>query len=110
VENYCLNNGIKKLYSPPYNPQNNGIAERISYTLESCIKVILNASQLDYRLWNLQLNMKTIYIILHHTKVSQIIFLTKFSLINQIILNILEFLDAVLFFIIKFSKVYIVFK
>jgi len=51
VENYCLNNGIKKLYSPPYNPQNNGIAERFNYTLESCIKAILNTSQLDYRLW-----------------------------------------------------------
>jgi len=51
IENYCLNNGIIKTYSPPYNPQNNGKAERFNYTLENCMRALLRTSKLDYRLW-----------------------------------------------------------
>ena len=49
VENYCKNNGIMKIYSPPYNPQNNGKVERFNYTIIDCAKTILNWSKLDIR-------------------------------------------------------------
>ncbi len=52
IENYCSNHGIKKIYSPPYNPQNNGKAERFNYTLENCVKTLLQWSKVDKRLWD----------------------------------------------------------
>ena len=42
VENYCKNNGIMKIYSPQYNPQNNGKAERFNYTIIDYAKTVLN--------------------------------------------------------------------
>jgi len=57
IENYCANHHIKKkkkIYSPPYNPQNNCKAERFSYTLENCIKTLLCWSMLDIIFWNFE--------------------------------------------------------
>eukprot|EP00833_Pecoramyces_ruminatium_P005698 jgi/Orpsp1_1/1179730/evm.model.c7180000070562.1 len=38
---------IKNFINPPYNPQNNGIAERLNRTLQNCTKTILEWSKLD---------------------------------------------------------------
>jgi len=40
------------LYSPPYNPQNNGKSERFNYTLVSCAKTLLYWSKLDTKFWD----------------------------------------------------------
>ena len=49
---YCEENGIYKIYSPPYNPENNGIAERFNQTLISCTKTILYWSKLSENFWD----------------------------------------------------------
>jgi len=56
IENYCANHHIKKkkIYSPPYNPQNNSKSERFNYTLENCIKALLCWSMLDIIFWNFE--------------------------------------------------------
>jgi len=41
IKNFCRINGINKIFSPPYNPQNNGIAERFNRTVTTCAKTIL---------------------------------------------------------------------
>jgi len=46
------NNGIQKIYSPPYNPENNGITERFNQALISCAKTILFWSKLSENFWN----------------------------------------------------------
>jgi len=40
-----------KTFSPPHNPQNNGIAERLNYTLVNCTKTLLQCSKMsiDFR-------------------------------------------------------------
>ena len=42
IKIFCKRNGINKIFSPPYNPQNNGIAERFNRTITSCIKTMLH--------------------------------------------------------------------
>ena len=51
VLNFCKENGILKTFSPPHNPQNNGIAERLNYTLVNCTKTLLQCSKMsiDFR-------------------------------------------------------------
>jgi len=49
---YCEENGIQKIYSPPYNPENNGIAERFNQTLISCTKTLLYWSKLSENFWD----------------------------------------------------------
>jgi len=52
IENYCAKNGITKIYSPPYNPQNNGRTERFNQTLINCAKTMLTRSKLDQKIWD----------------------------------------------------------
>jgi len=56
IEKYCLNNGITKLYSPPYNPENNGKAERFNQTLINCTRTLLSWSKLDQKFWVYAIN------------------------------------------------------
>ena len=56
IENYYSRNGITKLYSPPYNPQNNGKAERFNQTLINCAKTMLTWSKLDQKFWDYTIN------------------------------------------------------
>ena len=45
---FCDKNGIIHLYSIPYNPQQNGKAERFQQTLIHCARALLNDSKLHY--------------------------------------------------------------
>jgi len=49
---YCEENGIMKTYSPPYSPENNGLAERFNQTLISCTKTLLYWSKLSENFWD----------------------------------------------------------
>jgi len=49
---FCKNNGIRKIYSPPYNPENNGLAERFNQTIISCAKTLLFWSKLSENFWD----------------------------------------------------------
>jgi len=49
---FCEDNGIRKVYSPPYSPENNGIAERFNQTLISCAKTLLSWSKLSENFWD----------------------------------------------------------
>ena len=52
IINFCNNNGIKKVFSPPYNPQSNGIAERYNQTLIQCAKTLLYSARLSIDFWS----------------------------------------------------------
>jgi len=56
IKKYCLKNGITKLYSPPYNPENNGKAERFNQTLINCARTLLSWSKLDQKFWDYAIN------------------------------------------------------
>ena len=49
---FCKDNGINKIYSPPYNPENNGLAERFNQTIISCTKTLLYWSKLSENFWD----------------------------------------------------------
>jgi len=52
INKFCKKHGIQKVYSPPYNPENNGIAERFNQTIISCTKTLLYWSGLSENLWD----------------------------------------------------------
>eukprot|EP00833_Pecoramyces_ruminatium_P016378 jgi/Orpsp1_1/1190410/evm.model.d7180000078806.1 len=52
VINYCKKYGIMKVYSPPYNPENNGIAERFNQTLINSAKTLIYWSKLSLDFWS----------------------------------------------------------
>jgi len=48
---FCENNGIIKLNSIEYNPQENGKAERFQETLIHAARALLNDARLNYKFW-----------------------------------------------------------
>jgi len=52
IISFCEDNVIAKIYSPPYNPENNGIVERFNQTLISCTKTQLSLSKLSENFWD----------------------------------------------------------
>jgi len=48
---YCYNYGIKHQFTVPYNPQQNGRAERLNSTLINTAKTMLNDAKLSYQFW-----------------------------------------------------------
>jgi len=49
---FCSENGITKIYSPPYNPKNNGLVERFNQTVISCAKTLQYWSKLSQNFWD----------------------------------------------------------
>jgi len=70
IKNFCKRNGINKIFSPPYNPQNNGIAERFNRTITSCIKKMLHWAGLSLNFWDYAAKHATyLYNILPHKSI-----------------------------------------
>jgi len=49
---FCKDKGINKIYSHPYNPENNDLVERFNQTIMSCTKTLLYWSKLFENNWN----------------------------------------------------------
>jgi len=47
IKKYCRKLGIKKIFSTPFNPENNGIAERFNQTLMNSVKTLIYWSKLS---------------------------------------------------------------
>ena len=52
IKKYCRKNGIKKIFSPPYNPENNGLAERFNQTLVNSAKTLLFWAKMSLDFWS----------------------------------------------------------
>jgi len=52
IINFCKENGIYKEYSPPYNPKNNGLAERFNQTIISYAKTLIYWSKISSNFWD----------------------------------------------------------
>lgn len=52
LKNYCKQKGIQLLYTVPYNPEMNGVAERLNRTLVEKARSMLIASGIDWHFWN----------------------------------------------------------
>jgi len=71
IKNFCKRNGIRKEFSPLYNPQNNGIAERLNRTLTNCTKTILHWSGLSLNFWDYAIKHATyIYNLIPHKSIN----------------------------------------
>lgn len=49
---YCSEKGIQLTYTVPYNPQMNGVAERLNRTLVERARAMLFASDVEWKFWN----------------------------------------------------------
>eukprot|EP00833_Pecoramyces_ruminatium_P018465 jgi/Orpsp1_1/1192497/evm.model.d7180000093790.1 len=52
IKKYCKKYGIYKSFSTPYNPQNNGIAERFNQPIISCARNLLYSSGMSTNFWD----------------------------------------------------------
>ena len=52
IKKFCRKMGIKKIFSTPYNPQNNGIAERYNQTLQNATKTLIHWAKLSLDFWS----------------------------------------------------------
>jgi len=67
-------NGITKVYSSSYNPQNNGMAEKFNQTFINCAKTMLTWSKLDQKFWDYAVNYAiNLYNILPHKGIDNVI-------------------------------------
>jgi len=68
---YCKQKGIKKIFSPVYNPENNGLAERFNQTIISCAKTLLFWSQLSENFWDFAVNYANyLYNLIPHSSIN----------------------------------------
>jgi transposase InsO family protein len=58
---FCIEAGIKREYTVPYNPQQNGIAERKNKTIIEATKVMIHDDNLPMILWA-EASMTTMYV------------------------------------------------
>ena len=89
VKNFCKDNGIEKIYSPPYNPENNGLTERYNQTIISSTKTILFWSKLSDNFWDFAIQYSNyIYNKISHSgignKIPDEVFYNKKANINHI--------------------------
>ena len=55
VDSICIDNGIKRELTVPYNPQQNGVAERMNRTLMECVRALLFTSGMPDEYWRFAL-------------------------------------------------------
>jgi hypothetical protein len=55
VDTICIDNGIKRELTVPYNPQQNGVAERMNRTLMECVRALLYTSGMPDKYWRFAL-------------------------------------------------------
>jgi len=68
---YCKQNGIKKIFSPAYNSENNSLAERFNQTIISCAKTLLFWSQLSENFWDFTVNyVNYLYNLIPHSSIN----------------------------------------
>ena len=74
IKNFCKRNGISKEFSAPYNPQNNGIAERFNRTVTACTKTMLHWARLSLNFWEYAIKHATyIYNLVPHKSINNYI-------------------------------------
>jgi transposase InsO family protein len=59
--NFCKDFGIKRELTTPYNPKQNGVAERKNRTIMEAVKTMIHAQDLPMCLW-VETTMTTIYV------------------------------------------------
>jgi transposase InsO family protein len=59
--NFCKDVGIKRELTTPYNPQQNGVAERKNRTIMEAVKTMIHDQDLPMCLWE-EATMTTIYV------------------------------------------------
>eukprot|EP00833_Pecoramyces_ruminatium_P014940 jgi/Orpsp1_1/1188972/evm.model.d7180000068605.1 len=52
IKQFCKENGIYKDFSPPYNPENNGLVERFNQTIISSSKTMIYWSKMSDNFWD----------------------------------------------------------
>jgi len=52
IDSFCNENGLEKVFSTPYNPENNGLCERFNLTIVYCAKTLLYWSGLSENFWD----------------------------------------------------------
>lgn len=52
LKDFCKSRGIQLIYTVPYNPAMNGVAERLNRTLMERARSMLNASAIKWHFWN----------------------------------------------------------
>jgi len=74
VKRMCKKLGIKKVFSTPYNPQINGIAERYNQTLINSAKTLIHWSKLSLDFWSYAVTYSNyLYNITPHANISNLI-------------------------------------
>lgn len=74
IKKYCKKMGIKKIFSTPYNPENNGIAERYNQTIINSAKTLIFWSKLSLDFWSYAVIYSNyLYSITPHNNISNLI-------------------------------------
>jgi transposase InsO family protein len=58
---FCVEAGIKREYTVPYNPQQNGVVERKNITIVEATKAMIHDQNLPMILWE-EASMTTVYV------------------------------------------------
>jgi len=97
INKFCKENDIEKVYSPQYNPENNGLSERFNLTLVSCAITMIYWRELSENFWDFSiLYANYIYNKVPHSGIYNKI-QTKYFMKKKLKFIILEYLVVLLF-------------